>query len=546
MGELRRRLRLGLLGQIVLLVTILLVISLLFVSALFIRKVDEIVEEDAGNTAMAVAKLAAKDDTILQHLEDRDNDDAIQQESLKIQQNSGADYVVIADTNGIRISHPEPERIGKPTKTSNDQVLEEGKEVIYEGYGISGYAVKAKTPIRNESGDIIGVASVGFLKHNLNDQILSYLQEVLIWFLLIFAVGLLGAYLVAKRVKKLIYGLEPEEISFLFKEKETTLASIKDATIAIDRKGHITSINRRAQEIFKRKSVLEDAIDQTNLQSLYQAVLADGEGRYNKYTFVAGDIYIVDASPIKEAEETWGVVFTLRPESEVIDVSETIAKMKQQADQMRASNHEFMNKLNTLYGLISLQQYDKALRLISEEVEEQQSVVNVLMASIKEPMIAACLLGKFNRAKELKVILTIDESSSMNVDMRPEATEKIVTIIGNLLENAFESASKHQGTEGKVYVSFTDLGQELIFDIEDNGKRLSEKEKQAVLVDGYSTKKEAGDGHGIGLTIVQAALEKLDGALYYGDSEAGGTLATVVLPKGSVENGSDERSDSGR
>ncbi|PAE07392.1 hypothetical protein CHI12_11375 [Terribacillus saccharophilus] len=99
MGELRRRLRFGLLGQIVLLVTILLMISLLFVSTLFIRKVDEIVEEDAGNTAMVVAKLAAKDDTILQHLEERDNDDAIQQESLKIQQNSGADYVVIADTN---------------------------------------------------------------------------------------------------------------------------------------------------------------------------------------------------------------------------------------------------------------------------------------------------------------------------------------------------------------------------------------------------------------------------------------------------------------
>ena len=540
------RFRFGLLGQIVLLVTILLLVSLLLVSALFVRKVDEIVEEDAGSTAMAVAKLAAKDETILEHLEERDNDDIIQEESLKIQHNSGADYVVIADTEGIRISHPEPERIGKPTKTSNEPVLEEGQEVIYEGYGISGYAIKAKTPIKNEAGDIIGVASVGFLKQNLNDQIVSYLQEVIVWFLLIFALGLVGAYLVAKRVKKLIFGLEPEEISFLFKEKETTLASIKDATIAIDRKGHITSINRRAKEIFKRKSVLEDAIDQTNLQSLYQTVLEDGQGRYNKYTFVAGDIYIVDASPIKEAEETLGVVFTLRPETEVIDVSDTIAKMKQQADQMRASNHEFLNKLNTLYGLIRLQEYDKALVLISEEVEEQQSVVNLLMTNIKEPLIAACLLGKFNRAKELKVSLIIDENSSLNIDLRPEATEKIVTIVGNILENALEAASKYQGTEGKVFVSFTDLGGEVIFDMEDNGKQLSDKEKQAVLIDGYSTKKQTSEEHGIGLTIVQAALKKLDGDLYYGDSEAGGTLATIVLPKGSVENESDERPDSGR
>ncbi|MFP7170293.1 sensor histidine kinase [Terribacillus sp. 7520-G] len=541
-----RGFRFGLLGQIVLLVAILLIVSLLFVSALFVRKVDEIVEEDAGSTAMAVAKLAAKDETILEHLENRSNDDIIQEESLKIQHNSGADYVVIADTEGIRISHPEPERIGKPTKTSNESVLEEGQEVIYEGYGISGYAIKAKTPIKNEAGDIIGVASVGFLKQNLNHQIVSYLQEVIVWFVLIFALGLVGAYLVAKRVKKLIYGLEPGEISFLFKEKETTLASIKDATIAIDRRGHITSINRRAKEIFKKKSVLEDAIDQTNLQSLYQAVLADGQGKYNKYTFVAGDIYIVDASPIKEAEETLGVVFTLRPETEVIDVSETIAKMKQQADQMRASNHEFMNKLNTLYGLIRLQEYDKALVLISKEVEEQQSVVNLLMTSIKEPMIAAALLGKFNRAKELKVSLTIDESSSLDIDLGAEATEKIVTIIGNILENALEAASKYQGTEGKVFVSFTDLGEEVIFDIEDNGKRLSDKEKQAILVDGYSTKQETSEEHGIGLTIVQAALEKMNGALYYGDSEAGGTLVTVVLPKGSVENGSDECPDSGR
>ncbi|MFP7494498.1 sensor histidine kinase [Terribacillus saccharophilus] len=546
MKRVLRRFRFGLLGQIVLLITILLVVSLLFVSALFVRKVDEIVEEDAGSTAMAVAKLAAKDDTILEHLEKRDDDAIIQAESLKIQQNSGADYVVIADTDGIRISHPEPDRIGKPTQTSNDPVLEEGKEVIYEGYGVSGYAVKAKTPVKNEAGEIIGVASVGFLTQNLNDQIYSYLQEVIIWFLLIFMIGLLGAYLVAKRVKKLIYGLEPEEISFLFKEKETTLASIKDATIAIDRKGHITSINRRAKEIFKQKSVLEDAIDQTNLQMLYQAVLEDGQGRYNKYTYVAGDIYIVDASPIKEANETLGVVFTLRPETEVIDVAETIVKMKQQSDQMRASNHEFMNKLNTLYGLIRLQEYDKALALISEEVEEQQSVVNLLMTNIKEPLLAAFLLGKFNRAKELKVSLLIDESSSLNIDLRPEAAEKIVTIVGNILENALEAASKYKGAGGKVLLSFTDLGQEVVFDIEDNGKMLTEKEKQSVLMDGYSTKKDAGDGHGIGLTIVQAAIRKLNGALYYGDSEAGGTLATIVLPKGSVENESDERSDRGR
>ena len=44
--------------------------------------------------------------------------------------------------------------------------------------------------------------------------------------------------------------MEPEEISFLFTEREATLESIRDATITINIEKHITSMNKRARELF--------------------------------------------------------------------------------------------------------------------------------------------------------------------------------------------------------------------------------------------------------------------------------------------------------
>ncbi|MDQ7862955.1 hypothetical protein RCO48_23755 [Peribacillus frigoritolerans] len=172
-----------------------------------------------GKQAMTVAKLAAQNPTIIQGFNDEQPSKVIQPASEMIRQTTGADYVTIANHKGLRYSHPNPEYIGKPTATSNDAVLNEHKAIIYQGNGISGPAIKAKAPIWNDKGEVIGVSSVGFLVENVQDQLSNYKMKIIHLSLIPISVGIVWAIFIARRLKKLILGLEPEEISFLFSRK---------------------------------------------------------------------------------------------------------------------------------------------------------------------------------------------------------------------------------------------------------------------------------------------------------------------------------------
>ena len=76
---------------------------------------------------------------------------------------------------------------------------------------------------------------------------------------------------------------------------------------------------------------------------------------------------------------------------------------------------------------------------------------------------------------------------------------------------------------------FTDLGKEIVFDIEDNGEGIPEMMVEAIFQEGYTTKNE-GD-HGIGLAIAKNALHSLNGQIYVDKSELGGARFTIVIPQ---------------
>src|SRR5690606_18781274 len=158
-----------------------------------------------------------------------------------------------------------------------------------------------------------------------------------------------------------------------------------------------------------------------------------------------------------------------------------------------------------------------------------QDVISFLMSSVKDPLIAACLLGKVNRAKELQVQLVIDPGSDLSNELEMSKSNQFVPIIGNVIDNAMEAAQKKNRSEGRVNVSFTDLGKEIVFDIEDNGAGVPENMVEEIFREGYTTKSD-GD-HGIGLAIAKNALGSLNGQIYVAKSEMGGARFTIVIPQ---------------
>ena len=58
-----------------------------------------------------------------------------------------------------------------------------------------------------------------------------------------------------------------------------------------------------------------------------------------------------------------GVVLTLRTVSEIEQLKEEFSEIKTFSENMRAQNHEFLNKLNTIYGLLRLKHMTGQLTL---------------------------------------------------------------------------------------------------------------------------------------------------------------------------------------
>lgn len=144
-------------------------------------------------------------------------------------------------------------------------------------------------------------------------------------------------------------------------------------------------------------------------------------------------------------------------------------------------------------------------------------------------MIAAILLGKLNRAQELKINFHIDEESSMKDVPDYINREKLVTILGNLLENAFEAVLATNQKEKRVQLFMTDIGNDLIFEVEDNGNGIPDELIDQIFQKGVSTKK--GEGRGMGLFLANQAVQYLGGYMTVENSHSGGAVFTVIIPK---------------
>ena len=154
-------------------------------------------------------------------------------------------------------------------------------------------------------------------------------------------------------------------------------------------------MNKRARELLHDEQLIVGSVITDNQLARYINEAIETKKSYmNKKLLLNQQLYVLDTSPIIIKNDVMGVVLTLRTVSEIEQLKEEFSKIKTFSENMRAQNHEFLNKLNTIYGLLTLKEYDRAIKIVSSEVSERQDIISFLMTSVKDPLIAACLLVK--------------------------------------------------------------------------------------------------------------------------------------------------------
>ncbi len=493
--------------------------------------VSSILEEYIGRNALNVSKTVSLTTVVHEGLKNK-NSTQIQLYAESVRKATGARFVVVGDHEGRRYSHPVPERIGKlMVGGDNPRALERGEAYVSKAVGTLGPSMRGKVPIFANSGKIIGVVSVGYLQETVESVTEGYLQRVLLWVFGLFLLGGIGTWLIARNVKQSIFGLEPVEIARLFRERNAILDSIREGVVAINDKGQVTMLDHEAAKILKipPESGIGTSIESILPQTRMLEVLKSGEEQFDQ-EMIIGDIeVIVNRVPIWQNDRVAGVVSSFRRKDEIDRMAQELTQIQEYSEVLRTQTHEYSNKLHTLAGLIQLGSHQEALDLIGRETSGYQELLGTLAETVPEPLLSAIILGKYNRAQELRIIFQLDPESRMIDIPKKINREKIVTILGNLLENALEAAQENTSGKRTVLLSMTDFGNDLIFEVEDSGSGIEDESVDLSLQHGFTTK--SGTGRGIGLSLVHENLKYLGGHLTVVRSSLGGMRFTIYIPK---------------
>lgn len=493
--------------------------------------VSSILEEYIGRNALNVSKTVSLTTVVHEGLKNK-NSTQIQLYAESVRKATGARFVVVGDHEGRRYSHPVPERIGKlMVGGDNPRALERGEAYVSKAVGTLGPSMRGKVPIFANSGKVIGVVSVGYLQETVESVTEGYLQRVLLWVFGLFLFGGIGTWLIARNVKQSIFGLEPVEIARLFRERNAILDSIREGVVAINDKGQVTMLDHEAAKILKipPESGIGTSIESILPQTRMLEVLKSGEEQFDQ-EMIIGDIeVIVNRVPIWQNDRVAGVVSSFRRKDEIDRMAQELTQIQEYSEVLRTQTHEYSNKLHTLAGLIQLGSHQEALDLIGRETSGYQELLGTLAETVPEPLLSAIILGKYNRAQELRINFQLDPESRMIDIPKKINREKIVTILGNLLENALEAAQENTSGKRMVQLSMTDFGNDLIFEVEDSGSGIEDESVDLSLQHGFTTK--SGTGRGIGLSLVHENLKYLGGHLTVVHSSLGGMRFTIYIPK---------------
>ncbi|WP_074102942.1 DcuS/MalK family sensor histidine kinase [Paenibacillus sp. P3E] len=478
--------------------------------------------------AIAIARTIALMPLVSEGLSEG-NSKEIQAYTSKITRRNDIMFVVVIDMNSIRYSHPDASRIGKAFVGGGQELALRGEESISEGEGLLGKSLRAFVPVYSNRGSQVGVVVVGLSMERVH-KLIRQNEWTIIAILLSGAVlGAGGAMVLARKIKQMMFGMEPSDISKLLQERSAMLQSAREGIIAVDDQARITMINVEAERLLGTAGITGNAMTRhiTDYwpELRLEQVLVSGEARQDQNLELNGISILANSVPIRVNGQIAGAIATFRDKTELAVLAERLSGISVYADALRAGAHEYMNKLHVIMGMTHMGLYDELQQYISGTVSNYQNEIGTITRQIKDPVMAGFLLGKLSRAREAGIELLLTEDSYLPESADPQVMHELITITGNLLDNAMEVLEGHSVKEIELAFDY-DRGH-LISTVSDSGPGIPEALREQIFVQGFSTK---GEHRGIGLYLVRKSVEKLHGQLQIIPGLEPGTTFIADIP----------------
>ncbi|MFF7179139.1 ATP-binding protein [Streptomyces sp. NPDC008121] len=523
-------------------------------------------EETARRQSAATALSVAESPTVAAAARSADPTALLQPYAESVRHRTGVAFVVIMAPDGTRWTHPEPGQIGH-TYLGHIEEAARGGTLSETHQGVLGPSVRTITPVRDH-GRVVALVSAGITIDTISEQVREQVTALLGMAGAALALGGAGTYVINARLRRHTHGMNAAELSRMHDYHEAALHAVSEGLVMLDGQRRIALINDGARQLLSLDAeVVGTPATELGLPLPLTGALLASEPRVDEPHLTADRVLVVNTRPVVGGERR-GTVVTLRDRTELQALSGELSSERGFTQALRAQAHEAANRLHTVVSLIELGRVDEAVDFATAELELAQALTDRVVDAVGEPVLAALLLGKAAQANERGVELVLTEDSRIDDGLLPPEipSRDLVTILGNLIDNAVEAASAAPGGAGgaagqggggkqgeprdaagagvqggsddtgaqggsggrpRVTVTARACGGELLIRVGDSGRGIPEEDRDAVFERGWSTQ---GSGRGLGLALVRQAAARASGTVRLGGSPDGGAEFTVRLP----------------
>ncbi|CAA0132119.1 Sensor histidine kinase DcuS [Mycolicibacterium vanbaalenii] len=502
-----------------------LVIALIVVAGSALAVVDARRDGDAAaeQQVLGIASALADSPSTASAIESGRATEVLQPVTEAVRMHTDIAFITIMAPDRTRFTHTDPDQIGGDYLGTIEPALR-GSTFTEVYTGTLGPSIRAVAPVRDSSGNIIGVVSAGILQQSLADRWRAQWPVIAAIGVAALAVSLVGVWAIRRRLFRQTHGLRPDELRVMYEHHDAILHSVSEGLIVLDGSG-VALVNDEARRLLALPSGEVDRSDLPEFLRTYNP------GARDEIHVTDDRVLVVNRSPVHGSAGTNGdgsEVVTIRDRTELQGALGELNSLKILTDSLRSQAHEAANKLHTIVTMVEMGRAEDAVEFATAELALSQRLVDRLSSTVGEPALVALLLGKTAQAAERGIELTVTEDTRLpaNSDDLLLTGQEMVTVLGNLIDNAMEACDR---SDPWVEVTVTQDDGDLLIRVADSGDGMDARTFAKAMRRGYSTKSSGdADQHGLGLALVAQVVNRHHGRLT--TDVTYGSVVTVTVP----------------
>ncbi|WP_329549760.1 ATP-binding protein [Streptomyces sp. NBC_01356] len=380
-------------------------------------------------------------------------------------------------------------------------------------------------------GEHLGTVMIGRASPTVWQRLSGASSYLLAYLGIASVLGVAGSWLLARRIKRQTFGLEPREIAGLAEHREAMLFGIAEGVIALDPQLRLTLVNEVGRKLL---DLPEDCVGMSlaglGIEGRLYDVLAGtggehgtelGTERRDEVVVRRGRVLVMNRMDVTKDGRRLGSVTTLRDRTELAQLERELGSFRSSTDLLRAQAHEFSNQLHTISGLIQIGEHDEVVRYVRALRKHRDSLDLTLTSRVRDRAVAALLMAKSALAAERRVGLRISELTALD-RLEPADSADVATVVGNLVDNALDAATAGDlDNDAWVEVELRQDASSVEIVVRDSGPGVAPELAQEVFSHGFTTKAAQGGDRGIGLALTRLVCKRRGGEVSVANTHAG-------------------------